>query len=304
MYYLVYGFLYLVSLLPLRVLFVLSDGVYVLVYYLIGYRKNVVMNNLDIAFPEKSHTEKVVIAKKFYRNFIDNFIETIKMLSASNAYLRKRCSGNFELLNELHKTGRSCNVLLGHNFNWELANHVVSTEIDYNFLVVYMPISSPAINRLFLKLRSRGRTKLLSAHNMRRDMLPFRHLPYVLTLVADQNPPFPDKAYWLNFFGKPAPFVTGPEKSARASDLMVLFGHIEKVKRGHYRIVMTVQEEHPKEVKEGAVTVRYARYMEEVIRRDPSLWLWTHRRWKHGWNPGYAKLWVDDQPLPVHKKPS
>lgn len=296
MYYLTYGLLYLISLLPLRVLFVISDAIYALIYYCIGYRKEVVMHNLDIAFPEKSRAEKIKIAKQFYRNFVDNFIETIKMLSAGNAYLKKHLSGNWDLLNDLYKKGKSCNVLLGHMFNWELGNHVVSLEIDYQFLVVYMPISSKLINRLFLQLRRKGKTHLLSAHNMRNDMMPYRNQLYALALVADQNPANPARAYWLNLFSRPAPFVKGPEKSARANELPVVFCHFEKVKRGYYRAVLHLETERPASMPEGALTVKYVRYLETVIRQDPAMWLWTHRRWKHGWQPQYAKLWVDDQP--------
>ena len=302
MYYLLYGFLYLISLLPLRVLFVAADAVYILIYYFIGYRKEVVMNNLTIAFPEKSQAEKIKIAKQFYKNFIDSFIETIKMLSASEEYLKRHCTGNWEMLNELHKNGKSCNILLGHMFNWELGNHVVSQQIKYEFLVVYMPISNKVINRLFLKLRKRGKTHLLSAHNMRHDMLPFRNQQYALALVADQNPPNPARAYWLNFFNKPAPFVTGPEKGSRLNDLPVVYCNFEKIRRGYYNVVLTLETESPNLLPEGALTVNYVRNLENAIRRQPDMWLWTHRRWKHGWQPRYAKLWIDDKPmaLPVN----
>lgn len=297
MYYLIYGFLYLISLLPLRILFIAADAIYILLYHFIGYRKEVVMNNLGIAFPEKSQDEKIEIAKQFYRNFIDNFIETIKMLSAGNEYLKRHCTGNWELLHELYKKGKSCTVLLGHVFNWELGNRVVSMQIDYDFLVVYMPISNKAINRLFLKLRKKGKTHLLSAHNMRNDMMPFRNRQYILALVADQNPPNPARAYWLNFFGKPAPFVTGPEKGARMSSLPVVYCNIEKVRRGYYNVVLTLETESPNLLPEGALTINYVRYLEKIIRRQPEMWLWTHRRWKHDWHPRYAKLWIDDKPV-------
>lgn len=303
MYYPVYGLLYLISLIPLRILFVVSDAIYLLLYYIIGYRKEVVMSNLGIAFPEKSQAEKLAIAKKFYRNFIDNFIETIKMFSAGNEYLQKRCTGNWEVLHDLYKTGKSCNVLLGHMFNWELGNHVASMEMNFEFLVVYMPISNKVLNRIFLKLREKGKTRLLSAHNMHKDMLPFRNRQYALALVADQNAAHPNRAYWLNFFSRPAPFVMGPEKSSRAGGLAVVFCHFEKLRRGYYKAVLTLKTDNPAELPEGALTVSYVRYLENVIRTDPSMWLWTHRRWKHDWRPGYKKLWIDDQPPLTGQEP-
>lgn len=297
MYYILYGFLYLLSLMPLRILFVLSDAIYVLLYYFVGYRKEVVMHNLEIAFPEKSPAEKIKISKQFYHNFIDNFIETIKMLSAGNEYLARHCTGNWELLNDLYKKGKSCNILLGHIFNWELGNHVVSLQIDYKFLVVYMPISNKMINRLFLKLRKKGKSHLLSAHNMRSDMMPFRNQQYALALVADQNPANPARAFWCNFFSRPAPFVTGPEKGSKLNNLPVVFCNIEKVRRGYYHVVLTVQTESPALIPEGELTINYVRYLENCIRRQPAMWLWTHRRWKHSWQSQYEKLWIDDKPV-------
>src|ERR1700730_4199410 len=119
MYYLLNGFLYLFSLLPMRVLYLLSDGIHVILFRIFGYRKRVVMQNLQFAFPEKSIKERKKIANDFYHNFIDTFIEAIKLISASNAFLEKRFTGNWEVVNECHETGRSIQLHLGHTFNWE-----------------------------------------------------------------------------------------------------------------------------------------------------------------------------------------
>jgi Kdo2-lipid IVA lauroyltransferase/acyltransferase len=293
MYYLIYVPLYLLSLLPLRVLYLLSDAVYGLLYHIIGYRKKVVMDNLQIAFPEKTVQERVLIAKKFYHNFIDTFIETIKMFSASEAYLRKRVSGNWEVFQQLYDTGRSCQVHLGHTFNWEWANSTGVTQMKYVFIGVYMPITNKTLDKIFYDLRSKTGTVMLPATDMRKAMIPYRNTLYALGLVADQAPGNPSKAYWLNFFNKPTPFVMGPEKGARAGNLPVIFATIEKPKRGYYKVILQIAEENPASLAEGELTVRYARYVEEVIRRNPDMWLWSHRRWKREWSPEYKDLWID-----------
>src|SRR5690606_21237294 len=131
MYYLLYGFLYLISLLPLKVLYILSDGVYGLVYHILGYRKDVVGNNLLIAFPEKSPAERKRIEKQFYKNFIDNFIETLKLISGGSRFAAKHFSGDPSLMQEQYKKGNCCQFHLGHNFNWELANIAVSSYSAY-----------------------------------------------------------------------------------------------------------------------------------------------------------------------------
>jgi KDO2-lipid IV(A) lauroyltransferase len=113
-------------------------------------------------------------------------------------------------------------------------------------------------------------------------------------LVADQSPSDPSKAYWLNFFHRPTAFIRGPERGARLDNLPVLFACISKPRRGYYHAVFSLAEENPNRLSEGELTVRFARYLEEVIRKYPDMWLWSHRRWKLEWKPGYEKLWVDN----------
>jgi Kdo2-lipid IVA lauroyltransferase/acyltransferase len=293
MYYLIYGLLYTLSLLPIRVLYLLSDAVYGLLYHIIGYRKKVVMDNLRTVFPEKTEEERVLIAKKFYHNFIDTFIETIKMFSASKAFLQKRVSGNWEVFQQLYETGRSCQVHLGHTFNWEWANSTGVTQMKYVFIGVYMPITNKTLDKIFYDLRSKTGTVMLPATDMRRAMIPYRNVQYALGLVADQAPGDPSKAYWLNFFNRPTPFVMGPERGAMAGNLPVIFATIEKPKRGYYKVILQVAEENPAALQPGELTLRYARYLEDVIRRNPDMWLWSHRRWKRKWSAEYQDLWID-----------
>jgi len=207
MYYLVYGFLWLISLLPLRVLYVISDILTFVVYRMIGYRKEVVMNNLAIAFPEKTIEERKKIARRFYRNFIDSFIETIKIISASERYISKRFTGNWEVANQFYESGRRVQMHLGHNFNWEWGNLAGKAALRFQFLGVYAPISNKVFDRIFRKIRSRSGTVLLRANNMQADILPYRHKQYLLGLVADQNPGHMLRALWFDFFGKRAPFT-------------------------------------------------------------------------------------------------
>src|SRR5579875_969230 len=141
MYYLVYVPLYVLSLLPLKILYLFSDFAYFIIYYVVGYRKKIVLDNLTIVFPEKTEKEKIIIAKKFYRNFTDTFIETIKLLSANDNFIKKHCTGDESVFLELHKEGKKCQIHLGHNFNWEIANLAFPLHTPFDVLTVYMPIS-------------------------------------------------------------------------------------------------------------------------------------------------------------------
>lgn len=298
MYYIVYGFLYLLSLLPLTVLYVLSDGIYVLIYHILGYRKAVVRNNLEIAFPEKSIQERIQIEKKFYRNFIDNFIEALKLLSGGSRFALKHFHFDNKLMEEQFHKGKKIQFHLGHNFNWELANAAVPAKISYPMLVVYMPIQNKAFDRVMLKLRSVKNNVLLPATDMKNAIFPYRSSQYLLALVADQVPGDVSKAYWLNFFGKPTPFMRGPEKGAMAGNLSVAFAQIYKTKRGQYHLLNELCTENAAELPTGELTRRYVRFLENVIRQHPEMWLWSHRRWKREWKPEYAPLWIDDAPVP------
>lgn len=285
MYYVVFGLFYLLSLLPLRVLYLFSDLGYVLVYHVFGYRKKVVMQNLAIAFPEKTEVERVRIARGFYRNFLDTLIETIKFFSASKRFFQKRTSGDFSIVNEVYKEGRPIQVHLGHNFNWELMNLAVAPDLPGNVLAVYLPLRNKLFNRLFLYMRTRFGTHLIAATKMRADMLPFRGKQYIIGLIADQSPPRGDAAYWINFFNKPTGFIRGPERAARRNNFPVIFCHFTKPKRGYYEYHAELAAMDPSSLPEGELTRRYARYLERVMREHPDMWLWSHRRWKYEWTP-------------------
>jgi len=300
MYYLVYGLLYLLSLLPMRVLYILSDGIYFLIYPVFGYRRKVVLQNLRIAFPQKSEEEIRRIAKKFYKLFIDSFIETIKLLSCGSKFLEKRFHVNWSEAIELYEQGFSCQMHLGHNFNWEWGNVLISKSVPQKVAVVYMPIANKAMERLFLKLRSRTGSAMIPAtptDAFRTALKELKNEKFLLGLVADQSPGNPSKAYWLNFFGKPTAFVTGPEKGARLNNLPVIFAVMKRTKRGHYEGIMKIATKEPRNLKDGELTVMFARFLEKVIQQQPENWLWSHRRWKREWEPEYKDLWIDDPVL-------
>lgn len=288
MYYIVYGIFYLLSLLPWFVLYALADLIYAILYYIVSYRKKVVFDNLRIAFPEKSQEELVVIAKKFYHNFVDNFIETLKFLSASKKDLLKRLEYDGTLLEKLYDSGKNVQLHAMHNFSWEAANLCVAAGIRYPFVVVYMPISNKAIDRLFINLRSRFGTHLVPATDFRNSFRKYSRGRYALILVADQNPGSPNNAYWLPFFGKLTPFITGPEKGARLHNTAVVFSEFHKVKRGYYKLEFTLYTENPRELPEGQMTRDFVKFMEDCLRRRPDNFLWSHRRWKWEYFDKYA----------------
>lgn len=280
MYYVVYGLLYMVSLLPWRVIYLISDFAYFLLYRVFKYRRDVVMGNLLTAFPEKTEEERKLIAKKFYHQFADNFIEVIKLMSISKKELQKRFTGNFEVLNGLYETGVNVQLHLGHFFNWEVANMAAASQSAYPFVVVYMPVKNKVFNKLFYNLRRRFGSFLVSATDFRKEFLPYAKGRYVLVLVGDQNPGNPDDAFWTPFFGKLTPIVKGPEKGAKINRSAVIMCKFYPVKRGYYQIRFELLTMEARTTPDGEITKKMMEFIEQAIREHPSCYLWSHKRWK------------------------
>lgn len=290
MYYVVYGFLWLISLLPLRVLYLFGDALYGLVFYVIKYRKTVVLNNLQIAFPEKSEEERVKIARKFYRNFIDTFIESIKLISMGKKGIERHSSGEFDEINRFIDKGANLHIVAGHQFNWEFGNLLYALHLKVPFVGIYMPISNKALDRIFYNIRKRYGTILVSAPEFKDKKDDFFSRQYLLALAGDQNPGHPGNAYWMHFMGKPAPFVTGPAKGAIKNNAAVFMVAFTKLRRGKYHFSVKMIAEQAAQFSPEQLTLRYKNVLEEVIREDPSNYLWSHRRWKHEWKPEYGEM--------------
>ncbi len=289
MYYLYYSLLWLFSLLPLRVLYWISNGCYYILFYMVKYRREVVMKNLLIAFPEKTEEERLVIAKKFYRNLTDTFLETIKSVSAPGLAAR-RVKANWNVANNFYDSGESVQLHLGHNFNWEWANFSLAKGLAHKVLIVYMPMTNKTMEKLFFNLRKRTGIHLLKATDMRNSFEPFRRQQYLLALVADQNPGHPGNAWWINFFGRPTPFVKGPAKAALTNKTKVVYCFIHKPKRGHYEAVLSVPDIDLETCTEQELTIHFVRYLEDIIRKYPDMWLWSHRRWKWNYDPSFGPV--------------
>jgi KDO2-lipid IV(A) lauroyltransferase len=290
MYYLVYGFFYLLSLLPWKIIYIFSDGVSFLLYHVFRYRKTVVLNNLQIAFPEKTEAERIKIAKQFYKDFTDNFFEVIKFISISKKELNKRFVCDYSTINNLYDSGVNVQLLLGHFFNWEFANLAYADNMRYPFVVVYMPIANKIINKVFYKMRQRFGTHLVSAPDFRKEFLPYSKQRYVLVLVGDQNPGNPNTAYWVPFFGRLTPFVKGPEKGAKMNKAAVAMCNFHKIKRGYYKSDLFILTTDASTLPDGEITKKMIEFIEETIRKYPSNYLWSHRRWKHEFNPSRHRV--------------
>lgn len=297
MYYFIYGPLYLISLLPFFILYPISDFAFFFIYHVAGYRKKIVLSNLDIAFPEKPIEEKRKIAKHFYKNLVDTFIETIKLLSISDTEFDKRISIDTKVCNEIAKH-KNIQVHSGHQMNWEYAHLAFARNMKVLWVGVYMHINNKHVDRLFLQVRRKFNTFMVPTRNFTKEIRSIYDKRYALALIADQNPGVPQNAYWLNFFNKAAPFMAGADKGAIRNKTAVVFVNFVKVKRGYYRFEPLVITENASEYKDGELTLLYRDFLEAAIRKQPDNYLWSHRRWKWDFKKEYSRRWIDKTPPP------
>ena len=299
MYYLIYGFFYLFSLLPFRVLYFISDGIYALMYYIFQYRKKVVMVNLQIAFPEKTLAERKRIARQFYHNFVDTFLEIIKLISISDKEFTKRFTGDLAIVNELAKKGKNVQLHAAHQFNWEFGSLFMSKSITaIPSYAIYMPIISKPLERLFLKIREKYGTIFVKATEFKTRREEIFSGRFAFFLAADQNPGLPDSAYWQNFFGRPTAFLTGPEAGGIKNNTAIVFIRSKIIKRGYYTCESILITEDAATTATGDITCAFREFLEKIINEEPSNYLWSHRRWKWEYKEEYKNNWIDKKSNP------
>lgn len=277
------AFLILISYLPFWVIYGISDFLYLLIRYVIKYRKKVILKNLTFAFPEKTENEIKTIVGKFYHHFCDLSLETIKMYRLNKKQIKKRIQfKGLDIFEKYYQQGKSIIVLGMHHNNWEWCC-AVQKHIQHQALLVYNPIrGNQAFEKYLTKSREQWGGICVPVHKSARTVFKFskQGKPTGLWLGADQTPQ-PTSQFWTVFLNREAPFFSGPEKIAKKTNQPVLFHRIKKLKRGVYEHEFIPLFEHPQKVNETDILLGYVSKMEEIILEDPEYYLWSHRRWKH-----------------------
>jgi len=280
-YYLALPFIYLVSILPFRVLYLLSDLMFLLVYRVVGYRKKVVTANLENAFPDKSADEIRAIRRDFYRYFCDLMLETLKTLTISPKAVKKRFSyGDMSAFERFYKEQKSVIIVMGHLGNWELCGAYFSQLPVHPLFVIYHPLANKHFDRLFYRMRTRLGVRLYPMKGAFKGMLADRHELTATAFIADQAPP-PSKAHWMTFLNQDTAVFKGTELLSKKLDYPVIYMSVIRERRGHYRLNSELLVEHPGELAENVLTEMHTKRLERDIIAYPETWLWSHRRWKH-----------------------
>lgn len=280
-FYLVLPIIYLISYLPFSILYLFSDFLYLIVYYLIGYRKKVVKINLKRSFPEKSEAERLKIEKEFYHYIIDFFLETLKCVTISQETLKQRWSiKNDAILDELLAEKRNIIVTAGHFGNHELGNLALSFLIKYQVKGVYRPLSNEYFDKFFYDFRTKFGSILIPMAKASKEIGKKEDFNYAFFLVNDQSPP-PERSYWTTFLNQETGFFTGIERFARQYDMPVVYMCIDRYARGKYRVNVELITKEPNALPEGELLEIHARKLERDIKANPSIWFWSHKRWKY-----------------------
>lgn len=284
LYALVYGFWFLMSLLPFWLLFIISDCLYFLVAKVVKYRHHTIWKNLKESFPEKSEAEIKKIQRDFYHWFCDYLVETIKLMTMSEKSLRKHIQfTGMEQFNEVLNNGGSCAVYLGHYCNWEwisaipywVPKHVQCCEL-------YHPLENRAMDKVFIHLREQQNALCIPMQESLRKILDFKrkNASLVVGYIADQAPMWNNIHHWVDFLNHDTPVLTGAERIARHTRQACFYGDMSRPKRGYYVCNMRLIELNPKTRPNFEITDIYMKMLEETIQREPAYWLWSHKRWK------------------------
>ncbi len=284
-YLITYPLLWLVSILPFRLLYLFSDFLYIFVYRIFGYRTKVVHENISLVFPDKTEKEKKVIMKKFYHHLCDMMVEAIKSISISEKTMKKHfVFENIDLINKLEDKDKSIILMCSHYGSWEWIFIMQSyVRKDSKGYAVYKPLANKHFDKLFKGVRAKYNSHLISTKETIPTLMQATRdgNRTISGFVSDQSPKLNKAGYWQDFMGIKVPVHTGAEAIARKLNMAVVFFGVERIKRGYYKCTYKTITENAKETEKHLITDTFLKLAEQQIYEAPQYYLWTHKRWKH-----------------------
>lgn len=285
-YKIVYSIFYVLSLLPFRVLYGISDFFYLIMYHIVGYRKKVVRKNLSSSFPEKTSQELKEIERGFYHWLCDYFVETLKLLTVSDETLLKHIEfRNAEQIEEYYDKGQTCAAILGHYCNWELLSATGLAFKRHKEAVcglIYHPLRSKIFDMLFKDIRQSKGGVCIPKQDILRYLVRYKREKrmWLFGYISDQSPKYLNIHCWLPFLNHDTPVFTGGEKIMKKMNDAVFYVDMQRPERGKYICTFRLITDKPAEMQENEITKIFFEMLENTIKRDPRLYLWTHDRWK------------------------
>lgn len=282
---------WLVSRLPFPLLYLKSDALYLLLFYVFGYRRKVVMENLSRSFPEMEEKVRLRIARKYFHNLCDIILENIKVEGMRRSELARRVTfTGIEIIDGFHAQGRPVLLALGHCGNWEWVGPALCHHAKPRGFAAVKHLSDPRFNRYMEYLRARFfPNRTIPFKLTLRYLLKMRDEAYMIVLAADQTPTRQESRFWTTFLNQETPFFEGTGKLAQSLGLAVCFVDIRRVRRGYYHGTISTITPNGKDAQPQDILLEYVNRLEKSIQQDPDNWLWSHRRWKH--NRGEESLY-------------
>jgi KDO2-lipid IV(A) lauroyltransferase len=269
------------SRLPLRALYAFSTFLYLLAFYVVRHRHQVIRGQLEKVFPDYSDAERERIHKRFLKNFCDVVVEVLKSVSMTEGDMRGRVQiVNLDAARQYLDAGQSVMLITSHLCNWEWLLHGVTLQLGYPVDAAYKPLHDQWAERLMLGIRSRFGARLVPAKELLADFLRRRGVVRAVAMNADQAPVSTDKRYWTLFLGQDTAFYIGAEQIARATRLPILYVRVRRVRRGCYEVELKRLWDGREATEPNTVTERYARACELDVLESPADWLWSYRRWR------------------------
>ena len=282
-YILVYPFLWLISILPFRLLYAFSDLIYFFMYYVFGYRKKTVQDNLHLVFPDKSEKEINRITKAFYHHLCDMIVEAIKSLTITETEMKKHFTfANVELIQDVEKLNKSIALMCAHYGSWEWM-FILQTYIKYRGNAVYKRLGNKYFDRLVRRIRAKYNSHLITTKNIIPELTNLKKegIPSINGFVSDQSPKANKGFHWKEFMGIKVPIYTGAEMLAKRMDMAVVFFKVKRLKRGYYEATFETITLSPNDYKDYEISDKFLALVEKQIYEAPEYYLWTHKRWKH-----------------------
>jgi Kdo2-lipid IVA lauroyltransferase/acyltransferase len=282
-FYIFYAIARIISFLPLRVLYLFSDIVFLGLYYFPSYRKKIVLTNLRNSFPDKSEEEIRLISKKFYHHLADLIFEVLKLGHISKEQLTRRMKlTNSELMDRLFNEKRDILAVLGHYNNWEWLQSIIFFT-KHQTVSIYKPLQDKNYDRFMLRLRGKKGMILTPMSAIIREIIRLRgeNVRSLYAFITDQTPPVNEIKYWTTFLNQDTPVYQGLEKIAAKYDMTIVWFSLKKIRRGYYTVTIELLFEHSTGLTAHQITESHVRKLEEEIKERPEFWLWSHRRWKH-----------------------
>lgn len=283
LYLIAYPILWCISMLPFPLLYLFSDFVYVIVYYVIGYRKKTVRENLALALPHLSSQERLVIEKKSFRHLCDMFLEMIKTMTISKKEIYKRfVFTNLEVYKNLEEKDKSIAMMLAHyaSYEWVIS---MNAYVTFSAFAIYKKIANPYFDKLVRTIRSRFKASLITTKETVPTIIRNKNnkLLSIYGFASDQSPKVSAAFHWQKFMGIEVPVHTGAEMLSKKYDMNVIFLKVKKIKRGFYETSFEVLSENAQQVPNYEITDKFLKLVEQQIYEAPEYYLWTHKRWKH-----------------------